>query len=208
MENMKVCAKCKQALNKDKFNKNKSREDGLQERCKDCLKQWRIDNKEKIKAYRLLNLEHISSVRKAYYREVERTSPEKIENNRIKATEYYYTKKRCLKGQRTGDRHHNWKGGKLKDVNGYIRVRMPNHPMCDHHGYVLEHRLVMEASMGRFLLEEEIVHHADGNKNNNNISNLILFSNHKLHLIHCHKQSRSKENGRFLPTMRGELCQY
>ena len=35
----------------------------------------------------------------------------------------------------------------------------------------------MEKSLGRFLREDERIHHIDGNKTNNVISNLLLCSN-------------------------------
>jgi len=40
--------------------------------------------------------------------------------------------------------------------------------------YVFEHHLVMEQSIGRFLKMHELVHHIDGNRLNNDISNLYL----------------------------------
>lgn len=69
-----------------------------------------------------------------------------------------------------------WKGGVHIDHNGYIFRRVPNHPHANYHGYVQEHRLVVEEHLGRYLLPSEVVHHKDGNHANNNIENLEVFS--------------------------------
>lgn len=41
-------------------------------------------------------------------------------------------------------------------------------------GLIDEHRLVMQNHLGRKLSSDEIVHHIDGNKSNNSISNLEI----------------------------------
>ena len=58
---MKICSKCKIEKKLTEFVKNKGNLDGLCGRCKTCVKQWRIDNSERLKEYdkkyRLINSE-------------------------------------------------------------------------------------------------------------------------------------------------------
>lgn len=68
-----------------------------------------------------------------------------------------------------------WKGGKYTDKDGYIRILQPGHPAATQIGYVLEHRLVMERKIGRFLRSTEVVHHINGIRNDNRIENLELM---------------------------------
>jgi hypothetical protein len=72
-----------------------------------------------------------------------------------------------------GKKHYRWHGGfwinkagykilEIKRLGKVIRIR--------------EHRYVMEQHLGRKLRKGEDVHHIDGNKLNNNISNLQVLS--------------------------------
>lgn len=81
------------------------------------------------------------------------------------------------------DKNSHWKGGKTVDKSGYILVKVPNHPYANNHGYVREHRLVVEKSIGRYLEPDEIVHHIDDNPRNNSLENLRLYSSNAEHLI-------------------------
>ena len=77
--------------------------------------------------------------------------------------------------------------GYITTWNGYIKVKAPNsHPHKDKKGYIMQHRLVMEQHLGRYLEDTEEVHHIDGNKKNNLISNLQLLTkteHRRIHLI-------------------------
>ena len=53
-------------------------------------------------------------------------------------------------------------------------------------------RDVMEKKIARKLRDGEVVHHIDGNNDNNDPKNLILFSSHSDHLKHHHELRRDK----------------
>jgi hypothetical protein len=61
------------------------------------------------------------------------------------------------------------------DTSGYVRILAPDHPWATKAGYVREHRLVMEQTLGRFLLPTEHVHHKNGNRSDNCLENLELW---------------------------------
>lgn len=67
-------------------------------------------------------------------------------------------------------------------INGYVYIKVECHPHS-HKNYVAEHRLVVESFIGRYLKQEETVHHINGNKRDNRIDNLFLFPNHNQHRI-------------------------
>lgn len=92
-----------------------------------------------------------------------------------------------LETQRTGPRalegHPNWRGGRYQ-LGRYWYVRADDHPLATKAGYVAEHRLVMETKLGRQLGRDEVVHHIDGNPENNHPDNLMMFPRNSEHLRH------------------------
>jgi hypothetical protein len=89
--------------------------------------------------------------------------------------------------QQSGKNNPSWKGGRMLDKHGYVLLLMPEHPHADRHGYVREHRIVMEKTLGRLLDRKEVVHHIDGNRGNNAPENLGLFATNADHLRHTLK---------------------
>lgn len=80
--------------------------------------------------------------------------------------------------KRLGELAANWKGGKVA-TSGYIYIYNPDHPNATKAGYVMEHRLVMEKELGRYLERSEIVHHINGDRQDNRVENLQVVSRSK-----------------------------
>jgi len=72
-------------------------------------------------------------------------------------------------------------GNKKRAINGYILIKNYCHPNRNSRNDILEHILVMSQFLGRPLNKGEIVHHIDGDRTNNNISNLYLYANRSKH---------------------------
>lgn len=100
-----------------------------------------------------------------------------------------------LKSFKKGEENPSWKGGRLVDENGYVRVLVPNHPFS-RGGYVMEHRLLVEARTRvespedpllveiagvKYLEPSTVVHHIDEDKTNNSEDNLMLLASQKFH---------------------------
>lgn len=79
-----------------------------------------------------------------------------------------------------GPLNHSWKGGRAIRA-GHVLLKSPDHPHANNHGYVFEHRLVMEKCVGRILLPEEVVHHPGKNGIDNRIEILALCNGQPAH---------------------------
>lgn len=89
-------------------------------------------------------------------------------------------------GGPTGEPNGSYICGRSVDLDGYASVRAPGHPHARMNGKnigsVLEHRLVMEKKIGRFLKSSEVVDHVDGLHLHNAPENLRLFASNADHL--------------------------
>lgn len=104
----------------------------------------------------------------------------------VHGTVNYNLKKLNLKSHlRQGQRPKDFKSKHFQNRTitsyGYIIIKKPEHPNSDRQGYVLQHRLVMEKYLGRYLTKIEVVHHRNEIKSDNRIENLFLFPNDELH---------------------------
>ncbi len=99
------------------------------------------------------------------------------------------TKKKISKAT-LGENSANWKGGDSISDTGYQVLWRED--VKYHHQY--EHRIVMEDYLGRKLKANEYVHHIDGDKLNNNISNLQVMTPSEHSKLHA-KLRKERKNG-------------
>ena len=108
--------------------------------------------------------------------------------------------------QEKGVNARGWKGGKYIDKRGYIHVREINHPYSTN-GYILEHRLIIEKYINRYLEPIEVVDHKNGVKDDNRLENLQVFPSQSEHIkvegkrgVYKDSHSNQKRNmmGRFI----------
>lgn len=65
--------------------------------------------------------------------------------------------------------------GRIKNPQGYVLVREPDHPLAKADGYVLEHRKVVHDA-GIEIPPGHVVHHINGRKDDNRLENLEVLS--------------------------------
>lgn len=90
----------------------------------------------------------------------------------------------------SGENNPKWKGGTIRK-DGYKLTIIKGKREY-------EHRFIMEEYLGRKLIGEENIHHINGNRSNNRIENLKLYSNKAEHsLCENHKPNKKYNDNDF-----------
>ncbi len=103
-------------------------------------------------------------------------------------------KKQIYYSVKIGDKTYDVTGRKWTK-KGYVLVCVHGHPHTDSLGYMMEHRLVVEVFLGRYLRKNESVHHKNKVKHDNRISNLQIVDPVE-HTLHHHLGSKRSKQAR------------
>jgi flagellar basal body rod protein FlgC len=95
-----------------------------------------------------------------------------------------------------------WKGGRMRDKDGYVLLWKPGHPEANRHGYVREHRIVMARTIGRPLRPGEVVDHINDIRDDNRPVNLRVFASNGEHLSATLTGRKSRESRGLPPSTR------
>ena len=104
-----------------------------------------------------------------------------------------------LSEAKIGEKHPRWKGKRLVSKEGYIHIFCKNHPYANVSRRVKEERLIMEEHLDRYLRSEEIIHHKNGDKQDNHLENLQIVSSSehsRLHTIGKHHSEQTRQKMR------------
>lgn len=134
---------------------------------------------------------------------VPRRSRSEALKGRVVTEKMRETARRLGKSQ-VGPKNPTWKG-KINRSNGYIAVRLPNHPYASKDGYIMEHRLVMEKVLGRYLSPDEDVHHINENKKDNRPENLEVISRSEHSKLHGNKRVEMGTHNNYIHISKEEI---
>lgn len=85
--------------------------------------------------------------------------------------------------------------GHTKEHNKcYILAYAPKHPHAHKDGYVMLHTIIMERHIGRYLNDDEVVHHVNHDRKDNRLENLQLMKK-KAHMSMHMKERNEKRRG-------------
>ena len=93
------------------------------------------------------------------------------------------TLRKSMVGQ-VADKARHWKKGKYTNSKGYIMIYAGTRDGANKSGYIPEHRLIAESFFGRKLTREEVVHHINGIRDDNDPSNLWVYDRKEHRAMH------------------------
>ena len=97
----------------------------------------------------------------------------------------------------SGSNHVRWSNKKIISSHGYTKVRVGcGHPLADPNGYAYEHLLVWIAAGREAPGEDLLLHHINGDRQDNRIENLALIP--KIEHSRLHAPKRDPVTGRFV----------
>lgn len=93
----------------------------------------------------------------------------------------------------------------------YKYITDKSHPRANADGSVYLHIIVAEKKLGRRLTQEEVVHHKDSNKLNNDPNNLMIFATKgdhtRFHMYDCDENMLSvNSDGVYICNQRPTIC--
>lgn len=117
-------------------------------------------------------------------RKGERMTPEQLTRHRARM--------QAQGPRQRGPNNPNWKGGRVKLIDGRIGVYAPGHPEATLCGgiYALEYRLVATEMIGRPLRADEVVHHVNGDPTDNRPDNLEVMTDEQHKALHANQIAR------------------
>ena len=105
-----------------------------------------------------------------------------------------------------GERSPNWRGGRIIDSRGYVRINKPGHPRATN-GYVFEHILVWEEANGQELPKGWVIHHLNGIVSDNRIENLVALPSRRHYLVLREKAQKIRNLEKVVEELRRKLAE-
>ena len=142
------------------------------------MRKYGIKSREKHKGF--LGKHHTENVKKI----ISKANKGKVLNDEIKRK---ISESHKLKGI----------GHKKQRQDGYVALYYPEHPCSNQDGYIMEHRYIMEQHIGRYIKDDEAVHHKNKDRKDNRLENLELmtFKEHaRLHMQERHDKRRENKD--------------
>jgi hypothetical protein len=134
-----------------------------------------------------------------------------VKRRMVRYRETRFCSRGCSHAYHVRERSVSWRGGRTTNKFGYVMVHAPAHPAADNRNYVGEHRIVLEAKLGRLLEANEVPHHLNGIKDDNRPENLVAMdhSEHRrLHATHRRRIGVRYSRDELLHVMRGWIAKH